>query len=170
MALSLIAASGETRARLRDTKPQVTSLLSSLSRLQKVSSQYVRRKGPSASRVNDVVIPTGHEIFSDVQDYVPFHEWKRKTFYHVNKQNDQRKKEITERINSRKKIAWTKKSVSEYLVSMGMQRRRTRFDSTKHRGGRHPRLPHFSSDPPRKRVEVKHPSSKDTTKFCKIFA
>ena len=113
MALSLIAASGETRARLRDTKPQVTSLLSSLSRLQKVSSQYVRRKGSSASRVNDVVIPTGHEIFSGVQDYVPFHEWKRKTFYHVNKQNDQRKKEITERINSRKKIAWTKKSVSE---------------------------------------------------------
>ena len=116
MALSLIAASGETRARLRDTKPQVTSLLSSLSKLQKVSSQYVRRKGSSASRVNDVVIPTGHEIFSGIQDYVPFHEWKRKTFYHVNKQNDQRKKEITERINSRKKIAWTKKSVSEYLV------------------------------------------------------
>ena len=68
MALSLRAASGETRARLRDTKPQVTSLLSSLSKLQKVSSQYVRRKGSSASRVNDVVIPTCLLYTSDAAD------------------------------------------------------------------------------------------------------
>ena len=62
-----------------------------------------------------MIIPTGREIFSDETDYIPFHEWKRTTFRHINKQNDQRKQETIERIKSRTKIVWTKESVSEYL-------------------------------------------------------
>ena len=104
---------GPLRRRCRP-EAKVPHLAIAVKNLGKVSRQYIRTRGSPPTRVVGIVSPQGNETF-DHSSFETYLEWKHHNFSQDNIERDKQKSRSSDRAKARKKMSWTKKTVSGYL-------------------------------------------------------
>ena len=104
---------GPLRRRCRP-ETKVPHLDIAVKNLGEVSRQYIRTRGSPSTRVVGVVSPQGSEIF-DHSSFETYLEWKHHNFSQDNIERDKQKSRSSDRAKARKKMSWTKNTVSGYL-------------------------------------------------------
>ena len=96
------------------SESKVTPLAIAVKNLGKISRQYIRTKGSPPTRVVGIVSPQGNENF-DHSSFETYLDWKHHNFSRDNIERDEQKSRSSDRAKSRKKMSWTKNTVSGYL-------------------------------------------------------
>ena len=104
---------GPLRRRCRP-ETKVPHLAIAVKKLGEVSRQYIRTRGSPSTRVVGIVSPQGNEIF-DHSSFETYLEWKHHNFSQDNIERDKQKTRSSDRAKARKKMSWTKNTVSGYL-------------------------------------------------------